>query len=134
MPATLRDEIKSFRVRLGSAFGSLVFPSESDATVPISTDVLSQWLRIAEKKAQFPKLDGSLWHAYRRSWGGRTKEPTGSGRCAGRWMVRRDDADSLLSAAGRRHHAPCNERTTQGDGAGEKSDSEGNGPPNSPPQ
>jgi len=68
MPATLRDEIKSFRVRLGSAFGSLVFPSHSEANVPVIKDVFSEWLRAAEKKAGLPKLDGSLWHAYRRGW------------------------------------------------------------------
>ena len=25
-------------------------------------------LRTAEKRAKLPKLDGSLWHAYRRKW------------------------------------------------------------------
>jgi len=86
MPATLRDEIKSFRVRLGSAFGSLVFPSDSDATVPVRTDVFSTWLRQAEKKAELPKLDGSLWHAYRRGWATSRKHlPTADVAAAGGW-------------------------------------------------
>jgi integrase len=68
MPATLSDEFKFFRVRLGSAFGLLVFPSDSDATVPVRTDVFYRWLRVAERKAELTKLDGSLWHAYRRGW------------------------------------------------------------------
>jgi integrase len=86
MPATLRDEIKSFHARLGSAFGSLVFPSESDATVPVRTDVFSVWLRAAEKKAELPKLDGSLWHAYRRGWATSRKHlPTADVAAVGGW-------------------------------------------------
>jgi hypothetical protein len=30
--------------------------------------VLAKWLLRAERKAALPKLGGSLWHAYRRSW------------------------------------------------------------------
>jgi hypothetical protein len=30
--------------------------------------LLDKWLSVAEKKAKWPKLDGSLWHAYRRKW------------------------------------------------------------------
>jgi integrase len=86
MPATLRDEIKSFRVRLGSAFGSLVFPSQHDANVPVCTEVFSNWLRAAEKKANLPKLDGSLWHAYRRgSATSRKHLPTADVAAAGGW-------------------------------------------------
>jgi len=85
MPATLRDEIKSFRVRLGSAFGSLVFPSDSDVAVPVRSDVFSIWLRAAEKKANLTKLDGSLWHAYRRGWATSRKHlPTADVAAAGR--------------------------------------------------
>ena len=55
MPATLRDEIKVFRGNLGSAFGLLVFPSESDDQAPVRTNVFSRWLRKAEKKARLHK-------------------------------------------------------------------------------
>ena len=86
MPATFRDEIKSFRVRLGSAFGSLVFPSHSDANVPVCKDVFSVLLRAAEEKAEQPKLDGSLWHAYRRGWATSRKHlPTADVAAAGGW-------------------------------------------------
>ena len=86
MPETLLDDIKAFRGKLGSAFGSLVFPSHSDANVPICKDVFSGWLRTAEKKAELPKLDGSLWHAYRRGWATSRKHlPIADVAAAGGW-------------------------------------------------
>jgi hypothetical protein len=30
--------------------------------------VLDHWLRDAENKAKLPKLNGGLWHPYRRAW------------------------------------------------------------------
>lgn len=29
-------------------------------------NLFDRWLNFTEKKAKLPKLDGSLWHAYRR--------------------------------------------------------------------
>ena len=73
-------------MRLGSAFGSLVFPSHSDPNVPVTKDVLSEWLRAAEKKAELPKLDGSLWYAYLRGWATSRKHlPTADVAAAGGW-------------------------------------------------
>jgi integrase len=66
--SALRDELRSFRVKLGGAFGGLLFPSPVDSTVAAQTDVLSGLLLEAEAHAKLPKLDGSLWHAYRRKW------------------------------------------------------------------
>ncbi len=54
--------------KLGGAFGGLIFPSDEDRSVAIRTDVLSRWLKQAEQKAKLAKLDGSLWHSYRRAW------------------------------------------------------------------
>lgn len=68
MGEKLPGELKSFRERMGGAFGGLVFPSETDASVPLRRDVLGKWLLAAENKAGLPKLDGSLWHAFRRGW------------------------------------------------------------------
>jgi hypothetical protein len=62
----LRDELRSFRVTLGGAFGGLLFPSPVDSAVAAQTDVLSGLLLEAEAHAKPLKLDGSLWHAYRR--------------------------------------------------------------------
>jgi len=57
---SLREELKAFRVKLGGAFGGLLVPSPSDANTPLRRDVLDHWLRVAEKKAELPKLDGGL--------------------------------------------------------------------------
>ncbi len=45
-----------------------MFPSPQNARRPVSRHLASRWLLDAEKKAELPKLDGSLWHAYRRKW------------------------------------------------------------------
>jgi hypothetical protein len=64
----------------------LVFPSDSDVAVPVRSDVFSIWLRAAEKKANLTKLDGSLWHAYRRGWATSRKHlPTADVAAAGGW-------------------------------------------------
>ncbi len=63
-----------------------MFPSHSDANVPVAKDVFSEWLRAAEKKAGLPKLDGSLWHAYRRGRATSRKHlPTADVAAAGGW-------------------------------------------------
>lgn len=106
MTPALRDELKTFRVRAGASFGGLVFPSDSDADTPIRTDVFAKWLREAEKKAKLPKLDGSLWHAYRRSWATARKNlPVADVAAAGGWSdlttllrcYQQVDDDTLLS-------------------------------------
>ena len=53
---------------MGGAFGVLVFPSEKDRNVPVDRHEFRTWLEMAEKHANLPKLEGSLWHAYRRGW------------------------------------------------------------------
>ena len=68
IPAELIEELRAFRVTLGGVFGGLIFPTASDPSRAISRDAFGHWLAAAEKKANLPKLDGSLWHAYRRAW------------------------------------------------------------------
>ena len=99
MPKALREESRSFRAKLGAAFGGLLFPSESDPETPVRRDVLAKWLQQAERRAGLKKLDGSLWHAYRRAWATSRKElrpptllPLGLERC--------DYAATVLPAAG----------------------------------
>lgn len=93
MPASLREELWRFRVKLGGVFGGLVFPSDHDSQIPIRRDVLDKRLRQAEAKAKLPKLDGSLWHAYRRSWATSRKDlPTADVAAAGGWS----DVGTLL--------------------------------------
>jgi len=44
------------------------FPSPRNAARSVSKDLASAWLEAAETAAELPKLDGSLWHAFRRGW------------------------------------------------------------------
>ena len=91
--AALRGERASFRVKLGGAFGGLLFPSDTDRTQPVRRDVFAKWLQQAERKAGLPKLDGSLWHAYRRAWATSRKGlPTADVAAAGGWS----DVGTLL--------------------------------------
>ncbi len=86
LPPALCEELRSFRVRMGGAFGGLVFPSHADRTRPVSRDAFGHWLRDAEERAGLPKLDGSLWHAYRRSWATTRKHlPAVDVAAAGGW-------------------------------------------------
>lgn len=68
IPASLSEELKTFRVKTGGLFGGLIFPSASDPTKPVTRYSFGHLLASAERKAKLPKLDGSLWHAYRRAW------------------------------------------------------------------
>jgi integrase len=93
MPEALRTELWSCRVKMGGAFGGLLFPSETDSNEAIRRDVFSKWLQQAERKAGLPKLDGSLWHAYRRSWATSRKDlPLSDVAAAGGWS----DVGTLL--------------------------------------
>lgn len=86
VPAVLMDELQSFRVKLGGVFGGLVFPSEKEPSIPIRTDVFSKWLLVAEQRAELPKLNGSLFHAYRRGWATARKDfPVSDVAAAGGW-------------------------------------------------
>jgi hypothetical protein len=54
--------------------------------MPVRRDVLGKWLQIAERRAGLPKLDGSLWHAYRRAWATcRKAQPAPDVAAAGGW-------------------------------------------------
>lgn len=86
IPEALASQLRSFRVKLGGGFGGLLFPSDSDRDVPVRRDVFDRWLRTAEERAKLPKLDGSLWHAYRRAWASSRKDlPLKDVAAAGGW-------------------------------------------------
>jgi len=64
----------------------LLFPSQSDPARPMSRDSFGHLLGKAEVKAELPKLDGSLWHAYRRAWATSRKHlPVVDVAAAGGW-------------------------------------------------
>jgi integrase len=59
------NEIRADRQLKGSQF---LFPHPNDAMRPLLKDMANDWLIRAEKLAGVAKMDGSLWHAYRRGW------------------------------------------------------------------
>ncbi len=62
------------------------FPSPRNPSRPLSKDLASEWLERAETLAEVPKLDGSLWHAYRRGWATARKHyPLADVAAAGGW-------------------------------------------------
>ncbi len=67
MPSSLGIEIKRFRRELG-AIGGRLFPSVKNPGQPMSPEILTQWLAVAEERAGLPKLERGLWHPYRRKW------------------------------------------------------------------
>ena len=67
MPTGLVGEIKAYMISTGIRFGHL-FPDSIDPSKPMSRHIFADYLEKAEKYAKLPKLDGALWHAYRRSW------------------------------------------------------------------
>jgi integrase len=67
MPPDLAEELRSFRRRLG-AVGGLVFGADRNPDVPMDRHLFDKWLSVAERTAKVPKLDGGLWHPYRRKW------------------------------------------------------------------
>jgi hypothetical protein len=75
------------------AFSGLMFPSHSDPARAVSRDSFGHWLAEAKGKTNLPKLDGSLWHAYRRAWATTRKHlPVVDVAAAGRWS----DVTTLL--------------------------------------
>ncbi len=69
MPTELSQQVLASRVKLGaSSKEGLLFPTHSHPSRPLSRDAFAHWLGEAEAKAGLTKLDGSLWHAYRRAW------------------------------------------------------------------
>ena len=45
-----------------------IFPSPKDDQQPIRRDLAARWVLAAEKLAGLPKLQGGVWHPYRRLW------------------------------------------------------------------
>ncbi len=60
-------ELRQFQRALG-AVGRWFMATEQDPSFPMDRHLLDKWLGKAEANAKLPKLDGSLWHAYRRKW------------------------------------------------------------------
>ena len=71
------------RPGIGQAY---LFPAPGDHTKPVSRHLAAKWLHQAEKLAGLEKLDGSLWHSYRRKWATERKHhPDADVAAAGGW-------------------------------------------------
>lgn len=66
MPERFFDEIHRYRELFGHPSG-LVFPANSKDGI-MDRHLFDKWLAVAEREAGVPKLDGGLWHCYRRKW------------------------------------------------------------------
>jgi integrase len=67
MSAEAMHQLRQLQGKLGSVTGYL-FPSKRNPSGHIPGPLLSEWLRDAERYANLPKLQGGLWHPYRRGW------------------------------------------------------------------
>ena len=77
------DRVLAERPGIGAAY---LFPSPIEADKPVRYERASAWLLKAEKLAEIPKQDGSLWHAYRRKWATERKHlPDVDVAAAGGW-------------------------------------------------
>ncbi len=105
MPADFFDAVKGFQREI-EAVGGYVFATPNTRDGIMDTSQLAKWLRVAEKKAKLPKLDGSLFHAYRRKWAIERKWlPLRDVAAAGGWkdvntlleVYQQADAESVLA-------------------------------------
>lgn len=77
------DRILTLRPGIGEAY---LFPSPLNSIRPVSQTLTGRWLKTAEKKAGVTKMQGSLWHAYRRKWATERKHlPLPDVAAAGGW-------------------------------------------------
>ncbi len=71
------------RPGIGDAF---LFPSPKSKAKPITRHLAHSWLVEAEALAGVPKLQGGLWHPYRRMWASARKHlPITDVAAAGGW-------------------------------------------------
>ncbi len=92
MPADFFEAVKAFRREIGAVAG-FVFAAPNAADGIMDRHLFDKWLSVAEKKAKLQKLDGSLWHAYRRKWAIERKHlPLKDVAAAGGWK----DVSTLL--------------------------------------
>jgi len=99
---TAIDRVLADRPGIGGAY---LFPSPKDPSSPVRYELARQWLLDAEKLAGVPKMDGSLWHAYRRTWATQRKHlPDVDVAAAGGWknaitlkaVYQQADPDTML--------------------------------------
>ena len=93
IPGSLACAIKAARLRLGSVGDGWVF-SQVSKDAPWAPAQCQDYLRRAEAVAGVEKLEGGLWHAYRRKWATERKDlPLKDVAVAGGWK----DVTTLLT-------------------------------------
>jgi integrase len=88
VPATdaLLSELRHFQRRLG-AVGGWLLGDDRDPSAPMDRHTLAGLLGTAEADANLPKLEGGLWHPYRRKWATERKhQPLTDVAAAGGWQ------------------------------------------------
>jgi integrase len=84
--AAVRTALEAFLAERPGLGAACLFPSPGNPAGPVRYDVARRWLLEAERRAEVPKHDGSLWHAYRRGWATARKHlPVGDVAQAGGW-------------------------------------------------
>lgn len=105
MPADFFEAVKRFQREIG-AVGGYVFAAPNSREGMMDRHLFDKWLSVAEKKAKLPKLDGGLWHPYRRKWAIERKDlSTADVAAAGGWkdlttlleVYQQPDARSVLA-------------------------------------
>lgn len=92
MPSRLGGQILRFPMQVGTSTG-WIFARESDGAEPMDRHLFDKWLAVAERRAKLPKLQGGLWHPYRRKWATERKHlPLKDVAAAGGWQ----DVETLL--------------------------------------
>jgi integrase len=93
IPESLAAEIRAARARLGSVGDGWVF-RQATKDAPWAPAQCQDYLRQAEAAAGVEKLEGGLWHAYRRKWATERKDlPLKDVAAAGGWK----DVTTLLT-------------------------------------
>jgi integrase len=67
VPTSLLHDVREARSKLG-AVGGWVFAGERVPEQAMDRHLFDKWLSVAERAAKIPKLEGGLWHPYRRKW------------------------------------------------------------------
>ena len=67
MPAAFMESVRRFQRELGAIAGP-VFAAPKSKDGILDRHLFDKWLSAAEKAAGLRKLDGAMWHAYRRKW------------------------------------------------------------------
>ncbi len=105
MPQSFMDTMREYQRRLGAITGPIFAAPEARDGI-MDRHLFDKWLNHAEKIAKLPKLDGSLWHAYRRKWATERKQSNPKDvAAAGGWkdvstlleVYQQSDTESVLA-------------------------------------